>query len=88
MNYSGFCLLSQLGYVRHFIFYTLVATQEQLYELHAACGTLETPKDSISKLCPNCRNRSTCVEWDKVEELTCFCMESVFWLMMKHYAVL
>jgi hypothetical protein len=51
---------------------------KQLYELHAARGTLETPKGSISELCSNCRNASTCVKWDKVGELTCFCLESVF----------
>jgi hypothetical protein len=51
---------------------------KQLYDLHAARGTLETPKDSISDLCSDCRNGSTCVEWDKVGELTCFCLESVF----------
>lgn len=51
---------------------------KQLYELHGALGTLEIHRVSISELCPKCKNGSTCVEWDKVQELTCFCLESVF----------
>ena len=51
---------------------------KQLYELHAARGTLKIHKDCISELCPKCKNVSTCVKWDKVRELSCFCLESVF----------
>jgi len=69
-----------LGLKRKDNLHRLVAGKylKQLYDLHASLGTLETPKDSISDLCSNCRNGSTCVEWDKVGELTCFCLESVF----------
>lgn len=51
---------------------------KQLYELHADHETLALYKDSISQLCPECRNGPTCIKWDKVEKLTCFCLESVF----------
>ncbi len=49
-----------------------------LFELHNELGTLDIHKDNIFKLCPRCRNKSTCILWSKEEELTCFCLESVF----------
>lgn len=51
---------------------------KQLYELHEARGTLGISKDSVGALCPSCRNSQTCEKADKVMELTCFCLESVF----------
>jgi hypothetical protein len=51
---------------------------KQLYELHTARETLNVHKDSVSRLCPKCRNVPTCAKWGKVRELTCFCLESVF----------
>jgi len=49
-----------------------------LLDLHEARGTLDINKDDIVRLCPQCRNKPACIEWGKVEELTCFCLESVF----------
>lgn len=51
---------------------------KELYELHSQRGTLDVHKDSIGQLCPQCRNGPTCIEWHKVQELTCFCLESIF----------
>lgn len=49
-----------------------------LYELHFAKKTLDVSIEELHKLCANCRNPELCKEWDKVGELTCFCLESVF----------
>ncbi len=51
---------------------------KELYGVHVICGTLWIDKDNITQLCPKCRNGPTCIDWDKVHELTCFCLESVF----------
>ncbi|MDR3608945.1 MAG: HNH endonuclease signature motif containing protein [Ignavibacteriaceae bacterium] len=51
---------------------------KELYDLHLAKGTLNTPLEELTKLCVDCRNPKTCEEWDKVGELTCFCLESIF----------
>ena len=51
---------------------------KQLFEIHAARGTLETSKDSITVLCHDCENQPVCVRWNTVAKLTCFCLESVF----------
>ena len=51
---------------------------KQLLELHAARGTLDIHKHDITHLCPECRNIATCKRWGKEQELTCFCLESVF----------
>ena len=51
---------------------------KQLYELHQQRGTLDVDEDSIGQLCRQCKNGATCVQWDKVGQLTCFCLESVF----------
>ncbi|MFQ5895501.1 MAG: HNH endonuclease [Nitrospinota bacterium] len=49
-----------------------------LFELHHKRRTLEIHKNDLAQLCPRCRNRSTCRQWGKEQELTCFCLESVF----------
>jgi hypothetical protein len=49
-----------------------------LYELHTAKGTLGIDRTTLHELCPDCRNKPCCVASNKVEELTCFCLESVF----------
>ncbi|HRZ66516.1 MAG TPA: hypothetical protein P5521_00115 [Candidatus Omnitrophota bacterium] len=41
-------------------------------------ASFDINKDDIARLCPECRNKPACVEWGKVEELTCFCLESIF----------
>jgi len=51
---------------------------KQLYDLHEVADTLSVDRVTLVRLCPSCRNKHTCVDWDKVEELTCFCLESVF----------
>jgi hypothetical protein len=49
-----------------------------LFDLHEGKGTLDVSKDDVKKLCLGCSNKHACVEWNKVEQLTCFCLESVF----------
>lgn len=51
---------------------------KELFELHERHGTLDTHKDAIDRLCPQCRNGPACVQWNKVGKLTCLCLESVF----------
>jgi hypothetical protein len=51
---------------------------KQLLELHQQHGSLDVRKNDIVRLCPRCRNVPTCKEWGKEQELTCFCLESVF----------
>ena len=51
---------------------------KELYSLHKEQGTLSISKNEIQILCKRCRNEGVCVEWDTVQELTCFCLESVF----------
>ena len=41
-------------------------------------GVSREETDEITKLCCDCRNGSTCAEWDSVQKLTCFCLESIF----------
>ncbi|MFA6356463.1 MAG: HNH endonuclease signature motif containing protein [Candidatus Omnitrophota bacterium] len=49
-----------------------------LFDLHQTRDTLDINKDDIARLCPECRNKPACKDWDKEQELTCFCLESVF----------
>jgi HNH endonuclease len=51
---------------------------KELYELHERKGTLDISINELHTLCKNCRNPKVCEEWEKVGELTCFCLESVF----------
>ncbi len=51
---------------------------KELYELHSSRGTLERSIEELHTLCKGCRNPAVCEEWDKVGELTCFCLESIF----------
>ncbi len=51
---------------------------KELLDLHERNGTLDIGKHEITALCPRCRNMHACVEWGKVEKLTCFCLESIF----------
>jgi hypothetical protein len=51
---------------------------KELYDLHHEKGTLNVSLDVLQKLCSVCRNHETCARWDTVEELTCFCLESIF----------
>jgi len=49
-----------------------------LYDLHETKGTLTIDQTTLETLCRVCHNKHSCIEWDKVEELTCFCLESIF----------
>jgi hypothetical protein len=51
---------------------------KELYNLHVVAGTLDISSEEISQLCVRCKNRLTCVKWGKEQELTCFCLESIF----------
>jgi len=69
-----------LGLKRKDNLHRLVAGKylKQLFELHEERGTLDVHKSDIARLCPNCRNGNTCREWGTEQELTCFCLESIF----------
>jgi hypothetical protein len=51
---------------------------KELFDLHEKNGTLDVSKDDVKRLCASCRNKHACLEWGKVEQLTCFCLESIF----------
>lgn len=51
---------------------------KELYALHEKAGTLDVNKADIQQLCERCRNTPVCEKWGKVQELTCFCLESIF----------
>jgi hypothetical protein len=51
---------------------------KELFDAHSQKGTLEIHKHAITLLCPTCGNRSSCREWQVLEELSCLCLESVF----------
>ena len=50
---------------------------KQLLALHEKAGTLEITKDHITILCARCALPKVCERWGTVEELTCFCLESI-----------
>jgi len=50
---------------------------KQLLTLHEQAGTLEVSKDQIIILCQKCPLPKLCERWGKVQELTCFCLESI-----------
>jgi hypothetical protein len=51
---------------------------KELFELHESRGTLEIGVDNLELLCPACKNPPVCRRWNKVGQLTCFCLESIF----------
>ena len=51
---------------------------KELHRLHQVKGTLAVEKGALDNLCGGCRNRKSCETWNKVGELTCLCLESVF----------
>ncbi len=69
-----------LGLKRKDKLHRLVAGKylKQLFELHEERGTLDVHKNDIGRLCPGCRNGNSCREWGTEQELTCFCLESIF----------
>jgi hypothetical protein len=50
---------------------------KQLLALHDQAGTLKVSKDQITVLCVRCPLPKVCERWGKVQELTCFCLESI-----------
>jgi hypothetical protein len=51
---------------------------KELYDLHEGAGTLDINSEEIVQICGHCKNGATCVKWGKEQELTCFCLESIF----------
>ncbi|MFA7114913.1 MAG: HNH endonuclease [Candidatus Omnitrophota bacterium] len=51
---------------------------KELIDLHTKKETINIHKDNIGLLCKDCKNGYVCMEWNKVGELTCFCLESIF----------
>ncbi|MGD0756810.1 MAG: HNH endonuclease [Bacteroidales bacterium] len=50
---------------------------KQLLRIHQEQGTMKVTKYELEKLCKRCPLPDICSEWDKVNSLTCFCLESV-----------
>jgi len=50
---------------------------KQLLKLHETAGTLEISKKELKQLCQKCSLPQLCEQWDKVNQLTCFCLESI-----------
>ena len=50
---------------------------KELLKIHEDHGTLNISCEDIKKLCDNCPLPEVCEKWDKVNSLTCFCLESI-----------
>jgi CRISPR/Cas system Type II protein with McrA/HNH and RuvC-like nuclease domain len=50
---------------------------KQLLQIHQNEGTTNITRQDIDNLCQKCPLPETCTNWDKVKQLTCFCLESV-----------
>ena len=50
---------------------------KQLLRVHEQAGTLEVTKHQLGQLCVKCPLPEVCKEWDSVNKLSCFCLESV-----------
>ena len=50
---------------------------KQLLKLHEIADTLEISKQELRQLCQRCSLPQVCEQWDKVNQLTCFCLESI-----------
>ena len=50
---------------------------KQLLRAHEAAGTLHISRDELHGLCEGCPLPGVCEEWDSVDRLTCFCLESI-----------
>lgn len=68
-----------LGLKRKDSLHRLVAGKylKQLLKIHEEKGTLNITRDQLSILCTHCPLPDVCKEWNKVNCLTCFCLESV-----------
>jgi len=50
---------------------------KQLLQVHQVEGTLDITKENLAILCRKCSLPELCNEWDSINKLTCFCLESV-----------
>ena len=50
---------------------------KQLLRIHEENGTLDITRDNLKSLCENCPLPNVCKDWNKVNSLTCFCLESI-----------
>jgi hypothetical protein len=50
---------------------------KQLLQGHQVEGTLDITKENLAILCKKCSLPELCNEWDSINKLTCFCLESV-----------
>ncbi len=50
---------------------------KQLLKVHEQAKTIDISIEQLRELCGKCPLPKVCKEWDKVGELTCFCLESV-----------
>jgi len=50
---------------------------KQLFTLHERAGTLDIDKAQLFELCKRCKLPEVCKQWEKENELTCFCLESI-----------
>jgi hypothetical protein len=50
---------------------------KQLMKVHEERKTIDIGVDQLLQLCGKCPLPKVCEEWEKVGELTCFCLESV-----------
>lgn len=68
-----------LGLKRKDDLHRLVAGKylKQLLKIHKDNGTLNITKADLNSLCSKCPLPNVCKEWDKVNSLTCFCLESI-----------
>lgn len=68
-----------LGLKKKDVLHRLVAGKylKELLRIHTESKTLDITKSQIGLLCKSCPLPDVCKEWDKVGELTCFCLESV-----------
>ena len=49
-----------------------------LLDIHEKTNTLDIDRATLHTLCGKCMNKHACIEWGTEQELTCFCLESVF----------
>lgn len=51
---------------------------KELFNIHEKKGTIDISIYELKTLCNNCRFPDLCKKCNKIDELTCFCLESVF----------
>ncbi len=59
-------------------FHRLVAGKylKQLLKIHEQEKTIYISLDQLRQLCGRCPLPEVCKKWKKIDELTCFCLES------------